>query len=245
MASDSGNLGNSSGKLTWTTSIQTLIFQVTLIFDVYITMLQIEQFKNKWWISSNWHLKKNYTDKYFHIVMIQTHLLNTCQLILFKPELYLSENDIKSDYPHHAIIKHRAICWMFRWDSKASTIISYTWFINGYVLASLSRRHVRHTWGDVHYIVVGKNIFLFDFLINTTMFWIKPMKMCSIITSVHMKIFIISIVSFNWSRVLLMQPLSNCYIRQNGKTRIICIVWICKLVSFGLYKQVAGQTGVF
>ena len=36
--------------------------------------------------------QKNYrpTEKYFHIIMIQTHLLNTCKLVLFKPWLYLS-----------------------------------------------------------------------------------------------------------------------------------------------------------
>ena len=51
-------------------------------------------------------LKKDYTDKYFHIIM--THFLNKCQLVLFKPRLY--HKMTKSGNPHHVIIKHRHIC---------------------------------------------------------------------------------------------------------------------------------------
>ncbi len=54
---------------------------------------------------------------------------------------------MKSDYIHPVIIKHRAECRMCRWDSKASTVTSYTRVSDGYdvtVLALLSRRHVQH-----------------------------------------------------------------------------------------------------
>ncbi len=95
-------------------------------------------------------------------------------------------------------IKHSAdgrMCW---WDSKASTVTSYTRFSNGYdvtALALLSRWHVRDMARCSIIVWLGKSIFHFDFLID--MFWIKPTKMCSIITSVHnMKILIISKVSY-------------------------------------------------
>ena len=50
-------------------------------------------------------------------------------------------------------------------------------------------------WLDVQLSCGGENQSLFDLLINTTMFWIKPTTMCSIFTSVqNIKIFIISSV---------------------------------------------------
>ena len=48
---------------------------------------------------------------------------------------------IKSDYPHHVIIKHRGEC---RMDSKASTVTSYTRFSNGHDVTLLALLSIRH-----------------------------------------------------------------------------------------------------
>ncbi len=58
------------------------------------------------------------------LYMLQVYnykLLNRCLLILFKTWLYLSISyNLKCDYPHHAMIKHQAMC---QWESKASTVV--------------------------------------------------------------------------------------------------------------------------
>ncbi len=42
--------------------------------------------------------------KYFHIILIRTQLLNSCQLVLFKPwYVVFIKNYIEYDYPHHVI----------------------------------------------------------------------------------------------------------------------------------------------
>ena len=128
----------------------------------------------------------------------------------------------KSDYPHHVIIKHRAECAdgiakPAQWRHTHCFPMSRT------SLALLSHRHVRHM---VRCSIShgGENQILFNFLINTTMFRIKPMNMCSIITYVHnMKILIISIVllqnEFNFIEVW---QYSSWYRDGNSSTATHC-----------------------
>ncbi len=68
-----------------------------------------------------------------NIFILCTEVLsNTCSLILFKISLYfIKQNEIKFDFPHHAIIEYRAMSRTCRRDSKASTVMSYTRFSNG------------------------------------------------------------------------------------------------------------------
>ncbi len=83
--------------------------------------------------------------------MIQTQLLNTCQLVLFKPWLYITP-------------------YAGRADGIAKPAL--TRFSNGYdvtVLALLSRRYVHHM-ARCSIIAWQENQFLFDFLIDATMF---------------------------------------------------------------------------
>ncbi len=76
------------------------------------------------------------------------------------------------------IIKHRAMCPAYRWDSKVSTLTQYTRFCNGYnvtVLALLSRQHVPRsrlfrvaTWNivDLQHEFIGSEISKLALLIS-------------------------------------------------------------------------------
>ncbi len=77
-------------------------------------------------LEQNTLLKKNHT--YTNIFIEFWHARNYRTLVIGFIQTYgcvYHKINIKSDYPHHVIIKHRAMC---RWDSKASKLTSYTCF---------------------------------------------------------------------------------------------------------------------
>ena len=134
------------------------------------------------------------------------------------------------------IIKHHRICRMCQCDSKASTVTSYTRFSTRYditVLALLSHRHVWHMAGCLIIAWWGKSIFYLIFLINTTMLWIKPMRMCLIIACVYnMKIFIISIVSFKFKQSFIKTGNSEWWLK-NWQFVIAYIIYCLYLFWIG------------
>ena len=136
--------------------------------DIYFQIIMIQMHLLKCNVDEG--LKENYTDdKYFHILYISNYWTHFCWFYSKHGCIYHKMN-IKSDYPHHTIIKHCAICWMCGWDSKASTDVIHMVFQWAW------RTHSAHG-AMFNYRVAGKIQFLLDFLTNTAMFWIKPLLM--------------------------------------------------------------------
>ena len=83
------------------------------------------------------------------------------------------KNYTKSDYPHHVIIKHRAMCRTCRWNNKGSTVMSYPLKNRVHdviVLALLSLRHIRYLARCLIILSHGKdNQILCNFMTNATM----------------------------------------------------------------------------